>query len=201
MLGADALAALAVPARFAILRHLLAVGPQTASECAAVVGESASNCSWHLRALAAAGLVERAVDTSGDGRRRPWRATAVGFQLSADRSPAGRLAARAIGAVLADADDELYRRHLTEEPALPEEWQQASGAHSWSLLVTPAELASLVHAVDDLLTPYRRATRMGAPEDAQGAAVSLRAFPHPDRGQTAGARPSPGAAGADAPDR
>ena len=180
-LGADALAALAVPARFAVLRRLLDAGPQTASECAAVVGESPSNCSWHLRALARAGLVERVDDTTGDARRRPWRATADGFALSADRSPAGRLAARAVGAALAGSDDELYRRHRAEEPGLPEEWQRASGAHSWALVTTPAELAGLVRRVEELVAPYRRAARGEVPDGAVLTSVSLRAFPHPDR--------------------
>ncbi len=56
VLGPKALAALAVPARFAILSHLLEAGPRTASECGEAAGESASNCSWHLRALEKAGL-------------------------------------------------------------------------------------------------------------------------------------------------
>lgn len=181
MAGVAALAALAVPARFAILRHLLDVGPQTASECAGVVGETASNCSWHLRALAGAGLVERADDAAGDARRRPWRATAGAFDLSAGHDPAGRVAARAVGAVMADSDEQLYRRHLAEEPRLDDDWRTASGAHSWSLLLTPAELAQLTRSVDELLAPYRRATRADAPPDAVLTAASLRAFPHPDR--------------------
>ena len=181
VLGLEALAALAVPARFAVLRHLLDTGPQTASECAAVVGETPSNCSWHLRALARAGLVERVEDAGGDARRRPWRATAVGFDLSGDPSPAGRLAARAVGAALADSDDELHRRHRAEEPALPAEWQRASGAHSWALVTTPTELAELVRSVEELVAPYRRTARADAPAGAELTAVSLRAFPHPDR--------------------
>lgn len=181
VLGAEALAALAVPARFAILRHLLDAGPQTASQCATVVGETPSNCSWHLRALARADLVERVEDAAGDARRRPWRATAIGFDLSADGSPAGRIASRAVGAALADSDDELYRRHLAEEPELSDDWRSASGAHSWPLLVTAAELASLTRAVDELLGPYRRASRADPPSSAELTAVSLRAFPHPDR--------------------
>ncbi len=50
VLGSEAMSALAVPARYALLSHLLDAGPRTASECAEVVGESPSNCSWHLRA-------------------------------------------------------------------------------------------------------------------------------------------------------
>src|SRR4051794_24836358 len=108
-LGPDALAALAVPARFAILSHLLDAGPRTASECAEVVGESPSNCSWHLRALARAGLVERVTDEQDDGRRRPWRATAVGFTYpTGSGEPAESVAGSAVEATAARYGDELF---------------------------------------------------------------------------------------------
>jgi len=64
----DALRTLAHPIRYRILGHLMAVGPQTASECAAVVGETPSNCSYHLRELARFGLVERVYGDGGDAR-------------------------------------------------------------------------------------------------------------------------------------
>src|SRR6185295_20200504 len=94
VIGAEALAALAVPARLALLNHLLAAGPRTASQCAPVVGETASNCSWHLRALEKVGLVERAAQEPGaDARTRPWQATAVGFEFrDTDDSPAAKVA-------------------------------------------------------------------------------------------------------------
>ena len=84
VLGAEALAALAVPVRLALLNHLLAAGPRTASQCAPVVGETASNCSWHLRALAKVGLVEPAPEVEGDARTRPWQAAAVGFEFAGE---------------------------------------------------------------------------------------------------------------------
>ena len=37
---------------YRIIGHLMAVGSQTASECAEAVGASPSNCSYHLRELA-----------------------------------------------------------------------------------------------------------------------------------------------------
>src|SRR3954469_24031853 len=101
VVGTEALAALAVPARLAPLNHLLSAGPRTASQCAPVVGESASNCSWHLRALEKVGLVERAPQTPGaDARPRPWQATAVGFEFAADDdSPAAKVARIALAGI------------------------------------------------------------------------------------------------------
>lgn len=179
VLGDDALAALAVPVRFALLDHLLAAGPRTASQCAEVVGESASNCSWHLRALAKAGLVERA-PSAGDGRTRPWRATAVGFDFSGDAGPAGTLARTVLAGISARHGDARYARHLDARERLPEDWREASGANEYALAVTPAELRVLTDAVDDLLRPYVRPVRAGAPADARVVHVTLRAFPDPD---------------------
>src|SRR4029079_15123476 len=75
------LRALASPIRYRLLGHLMAVGAQTASECAAAVGASPSNCSYHLRELARFGLVQRepAIDRA-DGRDRPWRPVATGLR-------------------------------------------------------------------------------------------------------------------------
>src|SRR5258705_8228597 len=89
-----ALRALAHPLRLALLNHLMSFGAQTASQCAEVVGSTASNCSYHLRSLARFGLVE-SVDPV-DGRERPWRSTATGLQFGATDDQAGD-AATALG--------------------------------------------------------------------------------------------------------
>ncbi|MEO7371815.1 MAG: winged helix-turn-helix domain-containing protein, partial [Ilumatobacteraceae bacterium] len=83
------LAALAHPTRLAILHLLLTVGDATATQCAAVVGESASSCSYHLRHLARFGLVERVElgpDDAVDGRTRRWRSVASGFDFGEPHS-------------------------------------------------------------------------------------------------------------------
>ena len=180
VVGTEALAALAVPARFALLNHLLAAGPRTASQCAAVIGESASNCSWHLRALARVGLVERANDVPGDARTRPWRATAVGFDFSAASGPAARVARSAIGAIAAKQADELYGRYLSRQELLPEEWTAAAADNAYALDIAPDELRSLVEAVDALIRPYVRGIRRNAPTGARVVNVALRAFLNPD---------------------
>lgn len=66
-----ALRALAHPARVRILEELAIGGPATATELAERIGESAANCSWHLRQLARYGFVDEA--GGGTGRQRPWR--------------------------------------------------------------------------------------------------------------------------------
>jgi DNA-binding transcriptional ArsR family regulator len=181
ILGAEALAALAVPARLAILNHILAVGPRTASECAPVVGESASNCSWHLRALEKVGLVERAPRSEGDGRTRPWRATAVGYRFAeeADEAPAERIARTALVGLVAEHANDLYRRYLDLRNALPGDWAKASGDFGYALDLTPEELTGLLERIDALIRPYVAPIRRDPPEGSRVVQVTLRAFPNP----------------------
>jgi DNA-binding transcriptional ArsR family regulator len=180
IVGADALAALAVPARLALLNHLLAAGPRTASQCAPVVGESASNCSWHLRALAKVGLVEPAAQPEGDARTRPWQATAVGFDFSGEGGPAEQLARTALAGMSAQHADELYRRYLARQERLPDEWTKVSGTSGYALELTPEELDALIERLDALIRPYVRPIRTDAPQGSGIAQVTLRAFLNPD---------------------
>ena len=181
VVGAEALAALAVPARLALLNHLLVAGPRTASECAPVVGESASNCSWHLRALEKAGLVARAPRTAGgDARTRPWQATAVGFRVGDEApTPAERVARTVLSGLIADHADDLYRRYLAGQDAVPEHWREAAGDSGYGLRVTADELRDLLERLDALIRPYVAPIRSDAPEDAEIVHVTLRAFLDP----------------------
>ena len=72
--------ALAHPVRLAILEALTHHGSLTATEVAEHVGESPSNCSFHLRQLAKYGFVEEA--EGGTGRRRPWRVVTIGTSFT-----------------------------------------------------------------------------------------------------------------------
>jgi DNA-binding transcriptional ArsR family regulator len=178
-----ALAALAHPVRSALLSHLMAVGPRTASECAPAVGASASNCSWHLRHLARFGLVER--DEGGeDGRERPWRAAATGFVFGGDapaEDPATRAAQQALLSVQLDEEARLARAYLRGMDELPAAWQEASAFSRYGLLLTPAELRELVERLDALIRPYIGMTRDDAPAEAGPVHLGLRAFRFPEQ--------------------
>ncbi|MBW9214919.1 winged helix-turn-helix domain-containing protein [Mumia sp. zg.B53] len=176
VVASAALAALAVPARFAILSHLLAAGPRTASQCAKVVGESPSNCSWHLRELAKVGLVEPSDLAHSDGRAKLWQATAAGFDLSGGDEPAERVALTALAVVAAEHVDRAYGRYLARQDELPEDWTEVSGANEYALDLTPAELEKLLEAVDALVRPYVRPIRKDAPANSEVVHVTLRAF-------------------------
>lgn len=174
----ELMTALAHPLRGELLRHLLAVGPQTASECADAVGSTASNCSWHLRHLAKFGLVEAAEGLAGaDGRQRPWRAAVVGIELGelAD-DPAMRVAQLAVFGGALREDQELTRRFLDRADELPPEWRQTGEANGYTLLLTPNELTELAAKVDALLRPYVTTVRNDAPEEARPVHAAFRAF-------------------------
>jgi Helix-turn-helix domain len=172
-----ALSALAHPVRTALLNHLMAVGPRTASECAPVVDASASNCSWHLRQLARYGFVEDA--GSADGRERRWRAAATGFQFTAE-GPAGRAAEETLASVQLAEEERLTRMWLRGADDEPAAWRDRSGLSTYGLLMSPAELGELHDRLDALIRPYIALTREDAPDDARPVHLGVRAFRRPE---------------------
>lgn len=177
-----ALRALAHPLRVALLDHLMSFGPRTASECAEVLGSTASNCSYHLRALARFGLVE-AVEAA-DGRERPWRSVATGLSYGETENPDAELGSGTIERALAErqVDDEaaLVRRAIAQRDEQPREWREASMLSGYALRLTAAELRELGEKLDALIRPYIALTRADAPADADVVALHLNAFRHPD---------------------
>lgn len=174
------LAALAHPVRTALLSHLMAIGPRTASECADAVGASPSNCSWHLRQLEKFGFVERAADAP-DGRERPWRAAATGFDFSQlEGEPAARAALQTIASIRLDEETRLARSYLRGEDELPEDWRRAADLSTYGLLVTADELREISARLDAVLRPYLAPTRDDAPDGARVVHVFLSAFLRPD---------------------
>jgi DNA-binding transcriptional ArsR family regulator len=171
----ELMTALAHPLRGELLRHLLAHGPHTASECADAVGSTASNCSWHLRQLARFGLVE-AVD-GADGRQRPWRATIVGLDLGEPaQDDTMRTAQLAVLGSDLRQDQQLTQRFLDRTEEVPPEWRDAGALDSYSLTVTPEELTELAAKVDALLRPYVTTIRDDAPPEARTVHAAFRAF-------------------------
>lgn len=175
--------ALANPVRYRILGHLMATGAQTASECAAAVGATPSNCSYHLRELARYGLVARVASSADDGRERPWRPTATGHQYRvADEAlddPAAQLANRRLGHAGIDDDAALAHAAVDRHDDLDEPWRDAEAMATYGLRVSSDELAALVAAVDALIRPYIALTRDDPPADARPVHVGFHAFLRP----------------------
>jgi DNA-binding transcriptional ArsR family regulator len=170
--------ALAHPARLALLARLSHEGPATATECSQSVGLSPSAVSYHLRALARAGLVE-AAPGSGDGRERRWRRTAERWSVGGVAGQ-GREAAQAMRALLENLlalDDSRARQYLARFSGEPADWQDAAFFMDTALLATAEELSGLNAALMELTAPYREIARTDRPDGARTVSFTARAFP------------------------
>jgi hypothetical protein len=126
-------------------------------------------------------LVER-VESSSDGRERPWRATATGLSYGPDdqaRSPAEAEAARALDELSMAREEDLARLARRRHPSQPQPWRSAEAFHDYGLRVTAEELIQLTGAIDRLLRPYISMTRPDPPQAASPARVRLQAFRDP----------------------
>lgn len=152
--------ALAHPVRLAALSHLQAHGPATATQLAPIVGATPSVTSWHLRHLAQQGLVAD-WDGGTDRRQRWWKASARGIRLvhpGEDDDAAGAEAAyRALGSqLIAQAMGQVQTWQRGVEPRLEPAWRAAANVSNTTVLVTPAEVDTILAGVEKLLAPYVR---------------------------------------------
>lgn len=140
------------PVRVALLDLLAAEGTVTSTGAAARLGYSSGLCSFHLRQLARAGLIEEAPST--DGRARPWR-----LRWDLPEEPGLEL------------DD--YRRWLARRPQAPVRWQRDEAVTS-VVNLTPREMRELATEIEALVTRYEaRGKRRGM----KPVAVVARMFP------------------------
>lgn len=171
--------ALAHPARLAIMEHLGSTGESvTATSCAEVAGLSPSATSYHLRALAKAGLVEEA-PSRGDGRERLWRAAAPSFSIDAgrDASDDTRAAEIALIDTYLQRDFERIRTYARNAHLAPPEWYAAAQLSNIVCMMTPEELVKVNQAVMDVIEPYRRRRRTDPPADARPVAIHYASTP------------------------
>jgi len=175
---AQTIRALTHPVRLALLEALTFSGPLTATQAGALLGESATTCSFHLRQLARYGFVTEA--GGGKGRTRPWRLVAVGNRVTA---PEEDLEAHAAGLALRS----LFRWRALERldewertaSLWPAEWRDADDQSNFLLWVTRAELAQVLEELGALLGRFaeRLADPSARPEGAMP--VEVLSFVHP----------------------
>ena len=167
------------PARLSIAQHLGATAAAaTATELAGVVGLSPSATSYHLRAMARAGLIEEAAGR-GDARERRWQIVGGGWQLEGDRSagPERRAAEEALVATLLALANDRITQWLARADDEPPEWADAVTISDTALLVTAAELAEITEAYRELVRPYLRRDRSSPPAGARVVSAHFRAVP------------------------
>lgn len=148
-----ALRALAHPVRLELLGLLRRQGPHTATQAAERLGESSGSTSFHLRQLAKYGLVEEA--GGGEGRERPWRATAMftGWPEVAD-NPELAAASGLLRGIVAERYFEQLLRWLETHDTEPEAWQEAAHFGDTLLWVTKDELLELGRREQELMDRF-----------------------------------------------
>jgi DNA-binding transcriptional ArsR family regulator len=145
--------ALSHPARVLVLNELYSGRRATATELAGLAGVTPSAMSYHLRALARIGLVERA-KASDDGRERPWQSAAEDINVDPGGGDADSAAGGLVTAVL-----ESFRgaalAGLGGRQTLPTEWRDQFKLSPAILELTAEEMATLVEKLDKLGEEYR----------------------------------------------
>jgi DNA-binding transcriptional ArsR family regulator len=147
------LKALAHPLRMELLGHLVLHGPATATELADALGDSPSNCSWHLRKLAEHGFVEPVPDTRG--RARPWQAVATGLSWEDDGDSDSGAAGRELTEALLSREVQRLRAFREAGDREPPEWRRAATVNQAAAWLTAEETAEVAEKLKELLlTPY-----------------------------------------------
>jgi predicted ArsR family transcriptional regulator len=170
------LRALAHPLRIQLLQLIGQEGALTATQCAAAVGESVANCSYHLNQLAKYDYIEQA--EGGHGREKPWRVVHEGHSWTNVNSDpeVGRAAEAASNAFLDVAVDKIRERHRVES-AEPDEWRDSVGMSDSSEFLTAAELLAMRKDIEEIMRRYkdRRENPAVRPEGARPVYLFLSA--------------------------
>lgn len=149
---ARAMRALAHPVRLSLIDLLGYHESLTATQASELLGESPTNCAFHLRTLAKYGFLREAATASR--RERPWTLVNRSVRISQHQAdPQAALAARAL--VRARLDRWLDRaRQLFGSPTQIAGWHQASGWSQKHVFMTPNEAATARAEMDKILDQY-----------------------------------------------
>lgn len=169
-LDARALQALAHPLRSRLLTALRIDGPATATDLARALDTNTGATSYHLRRLAAFGLVEES--DGGRGRERRWRAASDAHAWT-ERDIAGDPDAEAASDWLrrryVQTFVEGYERWLEIQRDWPLDWRAAADSFDAAVRVTPAQLEALVAELAQVVGRYRDPS----PDDPDAKRVEL----------------------------
>jgi len=142
------------PLRDALLALIDREGTTTSTRAAEELGESSGSCSFHLRRLAALGLVEPVPGVAGRGK--PWR-----------RVPAAQ------ASLNRELEDVAYTTWLSHKTSEDEDF-----AFSEVVSLSEGELTELRARLYRVLHDF---TRTDAASDATPTAIIIRAFPMRDQ--------------------
>ena len=181
-LGAQEVRALAHPLRLRMLESL-SDGPATASMLARELGESSGATSYHLRALAAAGLIVEELDRR-KGRERWWKREpqSVGLISSAPaEDPEYDAAVAQLESAILSRDEDALRRyiHARGEGEHSDAWRESAFIGGWMVYATREEVEELSEYIVRWLRARRKPEDEREP-DTPLVYVTYRAMPqHP----------------------
>jgi len=178
---AGTMRALANPVRLALLDALVLEGELTATRASELVGESPSNCSFHLRQLAKYDFIEEA-DTV-PGRPRPWRLKTLGTSIDRwDVAPTeASVAAQHLSRMYHERYLERLRAWWASYHLYPKVWQEAAETDQTIWWVTPEELEHLNGQLAKLTSRYRERLLDPARRPSGSVPVEFLAFSYPLR--------------------
>ncbi|MFE9662683.1 helix-turn-helix domain-containing protein [Streptomyces sp. NPDC005955] len=166
-----ALRVLAHPVRVALLTRLRWHGPATGRQLARHFDLDSGAASYHLRRLAAGGLIEEDRER-GSKRERWWRPRHTTTEHDPARTGADGTGQRAYVQAVALAQSETLRRVATETvPALPDPWFGAVAFTDHQLWLTPDEARRMQHELAEVIARYgARGDARRTEADGAGAA-------------------------------
>lgn len=170
--------ALAHPLRMRLLSELRSNGPQPVGALAAIFGIAPGSASYHLRTLAAHGLVVEATECARDARERWWRAAAdvtTWEPQDALDDPERWAALDALRRTVLRTYTARLEAALAAEPTLPREWVAAGFSGDDRLVLTVAELAELRGELSVLFDRWHARSDRSRP-DAAAVIVIAHAF-------------------------
>ncbi len=170
--SAKEMRALAHPLRWKLLEVLDLETQATAAQCARILGESHSLCSFHLHQLAKYALVEQVPTTSR--RDRPWRLTRKNLSFPVEvTEESERTAIRSVRSVIVSREMDLLQTWIERQFEYSEEWREASMISNSRIWLTPDELREVREALLDVIVKVERSKTHSKIRDADARPVRV----------------------------
>jgi DNA-binding transcriptional ArsR family regulator len=175
-LNSEQLRVLAHPLRSRLLTALRLDGPATATRLAASLGTNTGATSYHLRQLAAVGLVVEE-ERTGAGRQRWWRAAQAShgwLDKDVADDPDDRAAADWLSGHYLRWFTDMAQRWLAERHEWPAPWRESGFSSDFLLELTPQRLRELKEELKEVVLRYREEP---APEGSEQVILAVYGFP------------------------
>jgi DNA-binding transcriptional ArsR family regulator len=177
VLDTSTMKALSHPLRVQIVGMLRRFGPATATTLAQRLGINTGATSYHLRQLAAYGLIVEDA-AQGNARDRWWKAAYRRTYLQSGDFQGDETAAYL--ATIAEVHAATLRRAAQETPSLPDSWRDVGTMSDYMLLLTPEETSAMLEELYEVMGRYRSHEEVAAaPKTARNVTVQLEAFRSP----------------------